>query len=88
MKAAASERHWPKLSTKGAINSIHFGSGNTSTPSTRPYIPFSGRLKHVSCSTAAIRPVRKQLALQALENLREQQASALAYFDCSGCWRR
>ena len=28
----------------------------------------------------------QQLAWQALENLREQQASALAYFDVSGCW--
>ncbi|MGH8163213.1 MAG: hypothetical protein ACREP1_02630 [Rhodanobacteraceae bacterium] len=34
-----------------------------------------------SCSRPAILVAAQQLALQALANLRQQQASALAYFD-------
>ena len=42
---------------------------------------FLDRLRERSCSRPAIRLRAQQLAWQALENLRQQQASSLAYFD-------
>ena len=39
------------------------------------------RRKRVSCSRPEIRLLRSSWRWQALENLRQQQASALAYFD-------
>ncbi len=57
-------------------------SANISIPSTRPRTP-SSRTPRRSFSQQTADPVAaRQLGLQELENLRQQQASSLAYFDC------
>ena len=58
------------------------GSARASIPLIQRYNPSSSRRRRVSSSKPAIRLRAQQLAWQALENLRQQQASALAYFDC------
>jgi hypothetical protein len=58
------------------------GWASPSILSIRLQILSLSRLKRVSSSRLEIQPLQ-QLAWQALENLRQQQASALAYFDVS-----
>ena len=61
-------------------NSTPCGSASILISSILPCMPSSRR--RADCSRPAIRSSRKELAWQVLENLRQQQASALAYFDC------
>ena len=65
-----------------ASNSTAFGLASISIPLTRPCNRSPTKHAQCSLSSLAIRSLSQQLALQALDNLREQQASALAYFDC------
>ena len=57
------------------------GSASPSTLSTRPWCRSWSRLAQCSCQQTGDPVAAQQLAVQALENLRQQQASALAYFD-------
>ena len=56
--------------------------GESLDPLIWPYSPSLSRRKRASSNRPEIRSAAQQLAWQALENLRQQQASALAYFDC------
>ena len=72
---------YPRPSKSGVINSISCVSANTSIPSTQPPNPSSRKLSRSSYSKTADPIALQQLAWQQLESLRQQQASALAYFD-------
>ena len=61
-------------------NSTLFGSGSILISSILPCIPSS--LRRGGYSRPSDPVLSKNQAWQALDNLRQQQASALAYFDC------
>jgi MFS transporter, DHA2 family, multidrug resistance protein len=57
------------------------GLASSSIPLTWPWHPFSSKPGKCSCSKTGDPSAAQELAWQALENLRQQQASSLAYFD-------
>ena len=57
------------------------GLASPSILSTRLSVPSSSRHRGIFLQQTGDPVAAQQLALQALENLRQQQASALAYFD-------
>ena len=63
-------------------NSTACAWGNTSIPSTRPRNSFIAHAQAFFSQQIADPVAARQLALQELEHLRQQQASSLAYFDC------
>ena len=63
------------------INFTSCGSASPSIPSTRAWFPSSIRLAAVFLQQTGDPSAAQQLAWQTLENLRQQQASSLAYFD-------
>ena len=77
-----SEPRWAKRCRITASNSTPFGSASISIPSIQTAHAFLERTQTFFLKQTGDPVLSKELAWQALQNLRQQQASALAYFDC------
>ena len=81
-REAASEHPWPRPCTKGGINSMTLRLGEYLDPFNPAVHSFLDQAQARFLQQTGDPAGAQQLAWQALENLRQQQASALAYFDC------
>ena len=80
-KGAAWARRWPRP-WSSAVNSFTTrGSANSWTRSTPRFKHSLNKAGQLSCSKPATRSASQEMALEVLENLRQQQALSLAYFD-------